>query len=115
MRACLDGVNSVFFNAVQACRKVVHITVQPFLCHFCVHLRGGYVLMSQYGAYSFNGDTIGQAHFRSHRVPAHVPSDVLFYTASFGYCPYAMQTGHIVGNGEDFAVLTKSSIFGEYL
>ena len=80
----LDGTTCKFLNAVQPCRKDLHVLIEFFFGYLRVNLRCLYALVSEHRTDRFDGYAVGEKYRCGRRVAALMPRDMLGDAATLG-------------------------------
>jgi len=110
----LDGTTCKFLDAVQPCRKVLHVLIELFFGYLRVNLRRLYALVSEHGADRFDGYAVGKENCRGCRVAALMPRDMLGDAATLGDGTDTGKARVIMRDGEYPAVPAQSPVFADY-
>ena len=110
----LDGTTCKFLNAVQPCRKDLHVLIEFFFGYLRVNLRCLYALVSEHRTDRFDGYAVGEKYRCGRRVAALMPRDMLGDAATLGDGTDTGKARVVMRDGKYPAVLAQSTVFADY-
>ena len=110
----LDGTTCKFLNAVQPCRKDLHVLIEFFFGYLRVNLRCLYALVSEHRTDRFDGYAVGEKYRCGRRVAALMPRDMLGDAATLGDGTDTGKARVVMRDGKYPDVLAQSTLFTDY-